>query len=145
MRIETSRFGLLDLEESVFIHFPWGIPGFEQLKHYVLLEHRQGPFRWLQATEDAHVAFLVCPAEHMGFKYRVPEEQTSAIGLKQTEDLVVLIMVSFDREQKSIRPHLQGPLLFNAAMRLACQWIVDPAELPSYLEKTNGNGQAGLH
>lgn len=133
MRIETIRFGPLDLSEEVLIYFPWGIPGFENLKRYVLLDHRKGPFQWLQAVDDPHVAFVVCPPEVMGIIYEVPQEKVEVLGLEHPEDLVVLNIVSFDREKNTHRPHLLGPLLFNSVTRKASQWSIDARELPKYL------------
>lgn len=133
MRIDTIRFGTLDLKEEVVIHFPWGMPGFENLKRYVLLDHRNGPFQWLQAVDDPQVAFVVCQPEVMGFAYRIPGDKLKQLELEQVEDLVVLTMVSFDREKQAPRPHLSGPLLFNATTRKATQWSIDTRELPKYL------------
>lgn len=137
MQIETTRFGILDVEEEVVIHFPWGIPGFEQLKRFILMQHRQGPFQWLQAADDPAVAFVVCPPETFGVSYRVPADPKQAIGLDQQEDLVILIMVSFDRAQAAACPHLRGPLLFNAASRQALQWTLDSNELSRYIKCLN--------
>lgn len=134
MRIDTTRFGLLDMEEALFIHFPWGIPGFERIKRYVLLEQGQGSFQWLQAVDEPTVAFVVCPPENLGFTYRVPEDKGKAIALEKWEDLLVLIMVSFDRKETAVRPHLRGPLLFNVSARQAYQWTIDSRELEKYVK-----------
>ena len=136
MRIDTTRFGLLEMEEDVFIHFPWGIPGFEKLKRFVLLEHAQGPFQWLQAVDEPTVAFVVCPPEILGFSYLVPEDRGKTIDLEKWDDLLVLIMVSFDRKDTVLRPHVRGPLLFNSLSRQAYQWTIDSRELQKYI-KTN--------
>ena len=128
MLIETSRFGTLDLDENVVIEFPWGIPGFEPIKRYVLLEHREGPFQWLQAVDEPGLAFVVCEPEVVGVRYSVPPEKALSIRLEAAEDLVVLIMVSFDRQQKRMSPHWRGPMLFNSSSRLGCQWSMDEEE-----------------
>ena len=133
MHIETSRFGLLDLEESVLLNFPWGIPGFEQVKQYVLLEHRQGPFQWLQAVGEPSLAFVICEPAALGFRYLVPAAAGNPISINNWEDLVILVMVSFNREEKKIAPHLHGPLLFNCASRVAYQWTIDSREIKKYL------------
>ncbi|MHC1743734.1 MAG: flagellar assembly protein FliW [Syntrophobacteraceae bacterium] len=134
MQIETTRFGALDLDESTFIHFPWGIPGFEELKRYVLMDHREGPFKWLQAVDDPSIAFVVCPPDVVGVRYTVPEEKVTPILLQTTEDLVLLVMVSFDQNDKSLRLHLRGPLLFNASNRQAYQWTIDSNEISRFVE-----------
>lgn len=134
MQIETSRFGTLELGEDVCIEFPWGIPGFGNLKRYVLLEHRNGPFQWLQAVDDPEVAFVVCAPDVLGYRYGIPTDKGEPIDLEQPDDLGILIMVCFDRENKSLRPHLRGPLLLNASNRKAYQWVIDTPELEQVLE-----------
>lgn len=139
MRIETTRFGVLELDESVFIHFPWGIPGFEEIKRYVLLEHRQGPFQWLQAVDDPAVAFIVCPPEVFGLRYRTPAEKRESIRASADEDITVLVIVLMDREAGRPRPHLRGPLLFNVDLRLGFQWFIDSHEIDRFVEKLEGD------
>jgi flagellar assembly factor FliW len=135
MQIETSRFGTLELGEDVLIMFPWGIPGFGTLKRYVLLEHRNGPFQWLQAVDDPTVAFVVCAPDVLGFRYTIPSDKVDPIELDLLDDLAILLMVSFDRERKSLRPHLRGPLLLNATNRKAYQWAIDAPELDQVVQK----------
>uniref|UniRef100_A0A831ZZR6 Flagellar assembly factor FliW n=1 Tax=Desulfacinum infernum TaxID=35837 RepID=A0A831ZZR6_9BACT len=128
MKIETARFGTLELDESTFIHFPWGIPGFEDLKRYVLLEHRQGPFKWLQAVDHPDVAFVVSPPDVFGIQYRIPPQRISVLGLEDTKDLAILVLISIDRATRAVRPHVRTPLLLNAANRRAYQWIIETGE-----------------
>jgi len=133
MRIETTRFGPLELDESTLIRFPWGIPGFDTLKRYVLLEHGKGPFQWLQAVDEPAVAFVVCAPEALGFQYKIPREKGETIRLDNWDDLVVLVMVSFDRNHAVIRPHQCGPLLFNSLLKIGYQWTIDARELSRYI------------
>jgi flagellar assembly factor FliW len=135
MQIETTRFGALDLDETTFIHFPWGIPGFEELKRYVLLDHREGPLKWLQAVDDPSIAFVVSPPETLGVRYNVPQEKVAPIELQTADDLVLLVMVSFDQTDKNLRLHLRGPLLFNASNRQAYQWTIDSSEISHFVDK----------
>lgn len=137
MKIPTSRFGTLDLDENTFIHFPWGIPGFESLKRYVLLEHRQGPFQWLQAVDDPDVAFLTAPPEVFGITYTITPDATQPIGSPAPDELAVLVMVIVDAEKNTPRAHIAGPILCNAETRTAFQWLIDSREVPSAVTVNN--------
>lgn len=139
MRIDTARFGVLDFKDEATIYFPWGIPGFENLRRYVLLDHREGLFKWLQAIDDTQVAFVVSPPEVLGVTYRIPEKQLQNLELVNSEDLVVLIMISFDRQSNTPRPHFTGPLLFNVKTRQAFQWTIDVRDLPKYQRLCSSN------
>lgn len=133
MQVKTTRFGTVEINESELIAFPWGIPGFEELKSYVLLEYKNGPFQWLQSVEEATVAFVVCPPEVIGLEYKIPESKISLIKLENMADLLVLNIVSFNREKGSMRFHVRSPLIFNAASRIGYQWTMEPEELKTRL------------
>ncbi len=133
MQVDTSRFGRIEVGEKEVITFPWGIPGFELLKNYVLLEYRDGPFEWLQSVEEPSVAFVVCPPDFIGLEYTAPESKTKLIELENRDDLVVLNIVSFDREKRAIRFHVKSPVLFNVATRIGYQWTMEADELKNYL------------
>jgi flagellar assembly factor FliW len=133
MQVDTSRFGTLDVGEKELINFPWGIPGFEQLKSYILLEYKNGPFQWLQSTEEPSVAFVVCPPDFLGLQYTTTDAKQKLIKLAKIDDLVVLNIVSFDREKRAIRFHVKSPLLFNVAERIGYQWTMEADELKQYL------------
>lgn len=129
MQISTTRFGALEISEETFIKFPWGIPGFETLKSFVLIEHRDGPFHWLQSTEDPDVAFLVCHPDVHGVYYKVPENRLKELDIQNEDDLAILNLISMEREQNQVRFHIRSPLLVNTISRTGQQWSMDRHEL----------------
>ena len=133
MQVDTTRFGKIEIAEKELITFPWGIPGFEELKSYVLLEYKNGPFQWLQSVEEPSVAFVVCAPDFLGMAYSTPDAKKSLINLEHDEDLVVLNIVSFNREKGAIRFHVKSPLLFNVADRIGYQWTMEADELKKCL------------
>ena len=138
MQVETSRFGIIEVGEKELISFPWGIPGFEQLKSYILLEYKNGPFQWLQSVEEPAVAFVVCPPDFLGLEYTASDSKKKLIKLEDIGDLVVLNIVSFDRETRAIRFHVKSPLLFNVAERIGYQWTMEAEELKRHLTTPAG-------
>ncbi len=141
MQVDTSRFGTIQIEEKELIRFPWGIPGFENLKDFVLLEYKNGPFEWLQSVEEPGVAFVVCPPDFLGLVYSAPDAKKKLIGLERDEDLVILNIVSFNRDKKAIHFHVKSPLLFNVATRVGYQWTMETDELQGHLRMPQGAEQ----
>ena len=137
MQVETSRFGKIEIKETELITFPWGIPGFENLKSYVLLEYKNGPFQWLQSVEEPSVAFVVCPPDFLGLVYTAPDAKKRLIKLENEDELVVLNIVSFDREKGAMRFHIKSPLLFNVSARIGYQWTMEADELKGHLAMPN--------
>ncbi len=137
MQVNTTRFGTIEIEERELITFPWGIPGFEELKSYVLLQYKNGPFQWLQSAEEPAVAFVVCPPDFIGLEYSVPESKKQVIELRNQDDLVVLNIVSFNRDKSDkggMRFHVKSPLLFNVEARIGYQWTMDADELKGFVQ-----------
>ena len=137
MQVDTTRFGIIEIEERELIDFPWGIPGFEHLKSYVLLEYKNGPFQWLQSVEESAVAFVVCPPDFLGLVYTAPDAKKRLIKLENEDELVVLNIVSFDREKGAMRFHIKSPLLFNVSARIGYQWTMEADELKGHLAMPN--------
>jgi flagellar assembly factor FliW len=133
MQVNTTRFGIIEVAEKELINFPWGVPGFEELKSYVLLEYKNGPFQWLQSVEEPAVAFVVCSPDFLGLVYTAPEAKKKLIKLDKDDDLVFLNIVSFNREKRAVRFHIKSPLLFNVAARIGYQWTMETDELTGYL------------
>ncbi len=134
MQVNTTRFGIIEVAEKELIKFPWGVPGFEELKSYVLLEYKNGPFQWLQSVDEPAVAFVVCSPDFLGLVYTAPDAKKKLIKLDKDDDLVFLNIVSFNREKGAIRFHIKSPLLFNVAARIGYQWTMEADELEGYLK-----------
>ena len=61
MKIQTSRFGELEVDERRLIRFEKGILGFPDQQRYALIQTGQDSgFYWLQAVDRADLAFVVC-------------------------------------------------------------------------------------
>ncbi len=70
MKIETTRFGTVDIDENEFINFPTGLIGLPQDRSYVLLSRREGsPIGWLQSTTSPWLALPVISAEALVTEY----------------------------------------------------------------------------
>ena len=70
MQIETTRFGLLPIDENQVITFPEGLPGFESHRRFTLVQHPgsdgRSPFQWLQSVDDGALAGLFAVARRAG-------------------------------------------------------------------------------
>ncbi len=60
MKANTTRFGVLEVDDSSIIRMPKGPLGFEEQTQYILIQHREDTnFRWLQSLEEPSLAFVV--------------------------------------------------------------------------------------
>lgn len=138
MKIETTRFGTIEVPEEKVIDFPWGIPGFESVKRYILIDHKDTPFKWLQAVDEPSLAFVVFPPEVIGIQYVLPAEKLEPLETQDQEDTVVMTLISFDREKNVIRFHIRSPLIFSLSKRRAYQWTMDTDEVRQFVNLPEG-------
>ncbi|MCC6502371.1 MAG: flagellar assembly protein FliW [Deltaproteobacteria bacterium] len=131
----TSRFGSITVAEDRIISFVQGVPGFERLKRFILIDHdAEGVFRWLQAVDDPAVAFLLTDPNQFRPEYVVPLRKADAdcLGVKDPSSLITLVMVCVSHETKELSLNLKGPVVFNAENMLAIQCVLDREDCPSH-------------
>jgi flagellar assembly factor FliW len=124
-QIETTRFGLVDIDESSIITFVSPILGFDAVKEYVLLDHAEdSPFKWLQAVETADLAFVITNPSlfNIPYEFVLPEEAAQKLALTSAEELVVFTIVNIPAENVSLMTaNLMAPLIINQATMQAMQ------------------------
>ncbi|MBN2376813.1 MAG: flagellar assembly protein FliW [Sedimentisphaerales bacterium] len=125
MKIQTTRFGLIEVDQSRLLKFPTGVLGFPDITEYALLQtNDEGNFFWLQALDRSDVAFVVCDPLLFVPDYQVPirPEDCEQIGLKSMDDAQVLIIVN--KVDRTLTGNIQGPLVINAINRTGRQLVL---------------------
>ena len=125
MRIETSRFGAVEVDENRFIRFEHGILGFPNDKEFALIQTAEGSgFYWLQAVTRADLAFVVCDPRFFVPDYRAPikTEELAQVGLEDPAGAQVFIIVN--KVDDLLTGNLQGPLVINHHSRAAKQLVL---------------------
>ncbi|MGB9885468.1 MAG: flagellar assembly protein FliW [Moorellales bacterium] len=129
MRVETERFGALEIEEQEILRFPFGLPGFEHLKEFFLLPVPRNPaFVWLQAVTEPAVAFLLADPFLFFPDYAVDlgESEVAALKAGGPEELSVYVVVTIPPEGvREMTANLLAPIVLNLRSRLGLQVILD--------------------
>ena len=101
MKLNTTRFGEIDVPDEQVIVVPEGILGFPDDKRFVLLEHdSEGtPFKWLQSADSGHLAFIVMDPNLVveSFEVEWDKESVELLGPateKAGEDIAMMAIVN---------------------------------------------------
>ncbi len=128
MKIQTTRFGELEVNSGEIYYFPEGLLGFGSVKRYFTLANPTGgPFEWLQAVEPPNLAFVVCDPITFNPDYRIKakKEDLESIKLERIEDAIVRVILVIPRgHPERMTANLQGPIVFNAKSMLAKQLVL---------------------
>ena len=128
MRIETTRFGVVEVAEEEIIRFRTGMVGFPAEKEYVLIPHGSSAMiAWLQSLRTPELAFPVASAHGFVADYPdVPLEpvaQRADIG-SNPDELAILTVLSAPRNQPAT-VNLLAPILINSSTRQGAQVFLE--------------------
>ncbi len=125
MNVETTRFGVVDVDENRVITFPAGLLGFSSFKTYALLQpDKKGAFFWLQSVEAPELAFVVTDPSLWLKDYQVPirREQMEELSLDKIQAGQVFVIVN--KYDQALTANLQGPLVVNVSTRRGLQLVL---------------------
>jgi len=128
MRIETTRFGPLEVAAEDVIEFPRGLFGFEEVDHFVLVERPEGSIlKWLQAVGRPDLAFVVLdPSVFPGdYQFELSGEDRAALGCTRQNELMVWVIVGIPEDPREMTANLKGPILINPGRRLGRQILLE--------------------
>ena len=128
MHIETTRFGSMQIDEWMIIHFPNGLLGFPDIKNYVIFDHDQDvPFKWLQATDEPTLAFVIMEPFlfQPDYQVEIQEQDLQEIRVNDTSHLSIFVLLTIPAGQPArMTANLKGPVLVNGENRWAKQLVL---------------------
>ena len=129
MKIETTQFGTIQIEEEKIITMPASMPGFPERKRFIILERKKTrPFYWYQCVDDSALAFVIMNPYLFKPDYSVDltptiKEMSWETDGKENLELYVVVNTS-DGIPDKITANLIGPLLINIKRHEAVQMVI---------------------
>ncbi|RZB34948.1 MAG: flagellar assembly factor FliW [Desulfobacteraceae bacterium Eth-SRB1] len=127
LRISTTRFGDISIDEARVIQMRDGMLGFDHLKRYALLMHgKKIPFSWLQSIEDGSIAFVVINAFVVKPDYEpvISDDEVKLLEIASPEDAVLFSVVTIRSDPFKVTANLRAPIVINAKKMLAKQVVL---------------------
>ncbi len=124
--IESRVLGDLIIPTSSLFQFPEGMHGFETHREFALVPAARDGFWWLQATDEAQLAFLLVDPFRVspGYEVDLGAGDIRFLGLDGPDAALVLTVVTLPAsEGESATTNLRGPLVFNVAGQRARQVV----------------------
>ena len=125
MKVQTTRFGSVEVDATRIIEFPSGLLGFSSYTTYALLQpDDDGLFYWLQSTEAPELAFVVTDPSTWVPEYQanVRREQMEELELNDLDAAQTFVIVN--KYDLALTVNLQGPIVVNLASRKAMQLVL---------------------
>lgn len=138
MRINTSRFGRIDVAAGDVLRFPSGIPGLEDCREWALLaDSGNDALGWLQCTTRGDVALAVVSPRRFvpDYQVRIPRSELTPLEITDIRQAQVVVVVG--KSGTGLTLNLKAPIVINLEARTGRQ-VVASGELPMQYELTLG-------
>jgi flagellar assembly factor FliW len=129
MKVETSRFGTINISEKEIVRFPEGLYGFEKETEFTLLPFNpnvESPMEWMQSLKSDHLAFVVTnPYLYLpDYKLILSEEDKKRVELKEDDLFLTLAIVTIPENYSEMTVNLIAPVVINKDKGVAKQFVL---------------------
>ncbi|MFM8496941.1 MAG: flagellar assembly protein FliW [Planctomycetia bacterium] len=137
MRINTTRFGRIDVDAADILTFPSGLPGLEDCREWALLaDASNDALGWLQSTTRGDIALAVVSPRRFvpDYQVRIPRSELAPLAIADIRQAQVVLVVS--QNGTSLTLNLKAPIVINLEARTGRQ-VVASGELQMQYELTH--------
>lgn len=132
-QVETTRFGVVDVEPERMVELPQGMVGFPHHTKYCLVQHRpDSPLHWLQSMERPDLAFVVVNPLIFDQQYNVALGRTESelLKIEDPSQIQVWVVVTIPPgHPEKMTANLKAPVIINLVNRQGAQAILDDPNL----------------
>lgn len=128
MKVTTTRFGVIEIDDDRVIEMPDGMIGFEERRFILLMPDNNGQFFWFQSVDNPALAFVVTdPTAFVpGYEVRLTPEEYDKLKLTpESAEIILLAVTNISQEPQSVTLNLQGPIVVNPATMTAKQIVLE--------------------
>lgn len=125
IKLNTSRFGELEVNEEKIMNFPSGLIGLPDINRFILIDHKDTPLKWLQAVDAPDIAFIVVAPSVIVQDYflNIDKAVKQFIQLEDEEDLAILVTMRVNGDD--VIANFQGPIVINSRAMKGVQVVLD--------------------
>lgn len=123
----NAKFGEVTVEGISILTFPEGVPGFERLRRYGLVQiDEEAPFLRLLSLDEPTVGFVILKPVLIWDDYdpQMGPDELRGLEVDSAEDLEIYCVVTLSPEPSQVTANLKGPIAINTKSMTARQMIL---------------------
>lgn len=129
MKIHTKFFGSVEIEEINIISFEEGIPGFEELSKFVIIDVEDNKnLKCLQSLENPDVCLLIMiPWQYFeNYQIELTDKEIKELEIEKETDTLVYNIVTVRNDK--VTANLLAPIIINVIKNKGRQIILQNKE-----------------
>jgi len=122
----------VSVEKEQLIHFEFGLPGFEDLKNYAIIEMEDySPFLLLHSVEDHSIAMIILNSNAIdaGNNFDIPEHKLKNLKNNGENEIGIFYILKIHEDEKQITANVKAPVLINFVNQKGSQVILEDDKL----------------
>lgn len=129
-KVNTARFGEIEIDEQKVVHFAHGIPAFDEEKEFVILPmptDEESPYVFMQSLVTPELAFLMTSPYNFftDYEFEIDDESLEKLKIQAQEDLAIYLILTLPKGQiKDMTANLMAPVVINTANMEAKQIVL---------------------
>jgi len=131
-KLNTTRFGEIEVEDKSIITFEHGIPAFEDERDFAVIPYDDdSPYLYLQSASTPELAFLMTDpfVFFPDYSFELDDANMEALGVTKDDDVLVCSLITVPASGiPNMTTNLLAPIVINKSNMKAKQVV---------LEKTN--------
>lgn len=127
MNILTKYHENVEIIEEDIITFPYGIPGFQDEKEFVILPLTDdGSYQVMQSVNSSYVAFVITSPFLLrpSYEFDLDESTIEQLGINKPEDVAVYSVLTVKNPFKDTTINLVAPIVINTVNKKGKQVIL---------------------
>ena len=132
MKVNTNRFGELQVNQEDVINFSDGLLGFENLKQFFIVDPGDSTLiLWLQSMEDSKVAFPIIEPKIFKPDYvaKLLPSDMSSVKLESLSDAKIYSILTIPSQITEMNANLKAPVVINNTKKIAKQIVLQDNKL----------------
>lgn len=128
-KINTSRFGELEIDEKRVIHFKDGIPAFEDEKEFIILPYdEETPYYFMQSLKTPDLAFLLTVPFLFfpNYTFEIDDDTIEELDIKEKDKLLYYTLITIPNFSiRYMTTNLLAPVVINTKNMKAKQVVLE--------------------
>ncbi len=132
MKVNTTRFGELQVNKEDVINFPEGLLGFETLKKFFVVDPGDSTLiLWLQSIEDEKIAFPIIEPKIFKPDYvaKLLPSDMNSVELETLTQAKIYSILTIPADITEMSANLKAPVVINNEKKIAKQIVLQDSKL----------------